>query len=244
MRDRVICDKYVNIPKLINRDCVDLSIVVPPYGIRGSRQAFFREVLECMAAVTKPGGMCCMLVSDEIVPKTDLMSMESTKSILQVIDSQKDWMPIDKIIWVKSREILNENEPLPDSPISFEDTPFVAIHVLVKKGSIFEPIDFREKSQTLSFVTQTEKDKWSEDIWHIHPSSEKGYKDMIPAELVTRLILLFSDEKQLVLDPFCGHGIIGKVATSVNRHFICIGRDKTNCKIASQRIQKSAFTAS
>ena len=60
MRDRVICDKYVNIPKLINRDCVDLSIVVPPCGIRGSRQAFFREVLECMAAVTKPGGMCCL----------------------------------------------------------------------------------------------------------------------------------------------------------------------------------------
>ena len=185
-----------------------------------------------------------MLVSDEIVPKTDLMSMESTKSILQVIDSQKDWMPTDTIIWVKSREILNGNEPLPDSPISFADTPFVAIHVLVKRGSIFEPIDFREKSQTLSFVTQTEKDKWSEDIWHIHPSSEKGYKDMIPAELVTRLILLFSDETQLVLDPFCGHGIIGKVATSVNRHFICIGRDKTSCKIASQRIQKSAFTAS
>ena len=235
MNDKIICDKYTNISKIMDPECVDLSIIMPPDNI-DQNEHFFRELLKNLTLVTKPGGLCCLFVSDQIDPKTDHMLMDSTKAVLDVLDSQNCWISYEKIVWIKAMHGTNtENMATDNSIIDFRKTPFVTIHVLAKTGSKFELINFGERVQALD-IPQYEKDMIEENFWYFPIDYTKNHKNAIPEKLVTRLVNLFSGDKQLVLDPFCGNGVTGLVAKRLCRYFLCIDEDKSNCKISCDRL--------
>lgn len=237
--DQIVCMDSNNLEKMLPANLVNLSIVFPPRSNSKDHYSEFNSILEKINLVTKLGGICCFLVEDEIDPKLDVMSMNATKSILEILDSKNNWFLDDKIIWIKStKENVQQTNSLDSiTAVSFEDTPFTTIYILVKKGSKFEPVDFREKAQSL-LVSQVQKDEIMEDFWYIHPVSENGFTDRIPKELASRLIMLFSNENELILDPFCGNGIIGVVANFLNRMFLCLDENNSNCEIAKKRIQQ------
>lgn len=66
------------------------------------------------------------------------------------------------------------------------------------------------------------------DIWLLELDKINGYKnkDSFPTELVKRLILNFTNEEDLVLDPFIGTGKTGKVCLENNRMFVGFDIDK------------------
>ena len=74
-------------------------------------------------------------------------------------------------------------------------------------------------------------------IWFILPKSEKGYKDYLPKELVIKLIMLFSNTNNLVLDPFSGDGITAVAAHTLKRNFICVDIDKEKIEKAKKRFK-------
>lgn len=78
------------------------------------------------------------------------------------------------------------------------------------------------------------------DVWLIENDKIKGYKskDSFPIELVKRLILNFTNEGDLVLDPFIGSGKTGKVAKKLNRNFIGFEINKKYVDIAEEVIKK------
>ena len=77
----------------------------------------------------------------------------------------------------------------------------------------------------------------SDSVWYIQHSSEKGYKDHMPKELAIRLVLLFSRENNLVLDPFARHGITSIVAKTLQRHFLCIEKNMLKVEKARKRLK-------
>ena len=237
--DKIICEKYSNIPKIVNQGSVDLSIVFPPLDNTKNYLKFFRSILEDLAAVTKPGGICCFFIGDEIDAKTGLLSMDATQAILEISSLKSSWIFDDQIIWEKRSEEEARLEINADSSemIDFQGTEFMTIHILVREGSEFESVDFREKVETMP-ISHAKKEQIANDSWHISPSSDKGFNDMIPAELANRLIMLFSKEEELVLDPFCGNGVIAKASKNLKRHFLCFDENELNCKIANKRIEK------
>jgi len=77
-------------------------------------------------------------------------------------------------------------------------------------------------------------------VWVIERDKIKGYKnkDSFPTELVRRIIINFTNENDLVLDPFIGSGKTGKVASDLNRNFIGFEIDENNIKIANKLIDE------
>ena len=55
-----------------------------------------------------------------------------------------------------------------------------------------------------------------------------------PSELVKRIILNFTNEGDLVLDPFIGSGKTGKIAKELGRNYIGFEIDEKNVEIANR----------
>jgi DNA modification methylase len=60
------------------------------------------------------------------------------------------------------------------------------------------------------------------DVWVLERDKVDNYpsKDSFPSELVKRVVLTFTNENDLVLDPFIGCGKTGKVVLENKRNFI------------------------
>ena len=241
--NKIICNDFSNLNNLISHNHVNLSIVLPSYqNTKNSDYAvFLKNLLKQLSIVTKPDGICCLILEDEIDPNTDTMSMKSTRSILEILDSKdesSDWILDDKIIWVKSPkdkvESLNPMES--GTMISFEDTPFSTIYVLIKKDSNLEPVSILDRLWSLR-ISEAKKTEMSDFVWFIQPSSDKGYHDHIPKEMVIRLIMLFSEENDLIIDPFAGDGIVALAAKILKRQYICIEKNSEKIKKAKKRIE-------
>jgi site-specific DNA-methyltransferase (adenine-specific)/modification methylase len=77
------------------------------------------------------------------------------------------------------------------------------------------------------------------DVWKIgreHTGRVKGHGATFPVELVQKILKNFSDEGDLIYDPFSGTGTTGHVASLYKRNYIGSEISKNYCKIAEERI--------
>lgn len=66
-----------------------------------------------------------------------------------------------------------------------------------------------------------------------------GHSAVFPERLAGELIKAFSEEGNLIYDPFMGSGTTGMVALKLNRNWIGSEITEEYCKIANQRIQSA-----
>jgi site-specific DNA-methyltransferase (adenine-specific) len=83
-----------------------------------------------------------------------------------------------------------------------------------------------EKGKVLSSIIPAVREHYSMQ----HPTQK-------PIELLTKIILLCSEENNVVLDPFMGSGSTGVATLQTNRHFIGMEILPEYFKIATKRIQ-------
>ncbi len=69
-----------------------------------------------------------------------------------------------------------------------------------------------------------------------------GHPAMFPEELARRVILLFSFQKDIILDPFNGAGTTCIVAKKNNRRYLGIDISKDYCKTSLERLNALAKT--
>ena len=83
------------------------------------------------------------------------------------------------------------------------------------------------------------------DVWEIAKvtsgrdrSSEErtAHPAQFPEDLIKRLMLGFTNEGDLILEPFLGSGTVGAVAVEHNRRFVGFEIDASYCEIAKRRI--------
>ncbi len=85
--------------------------------------------------------------------------------------------------------------------------------------------------------------EWSEwgsrGVWHIKSVREnKDHEAQFPLELAERVIKLFSEENDLVLDPFIGSGTTALAAIKNKRQYLGIEKELKYVKLATERIRK------
>lgn len=259
--DIIICADSSQIQKFAKPNSVDLSIVIPPYvnlnnyykekhnkkskqSLENKSERYFDfvvNVIDKIAEVTKPGGVCCLILSND-KDEDNAMIPTSSEIFSKISDKNsqmRNWNFEDKILWIKAPRKTIENLSYVSEGIlvDYEQTPFSDIYVLVKQGLKEEFPLIVEIIENLS-ISESKKQEMLDGFWCIQPSSEKGFKDSIPKELLLRLIMLFSDEGDLVLDPFAEHGITAIAASILKRHFLCIEKDSKKTKRANERFQK------
>jgi site-specific DNA-methyltransferase (adenine-specific) len=81
------------------------------------------------------------------------------------------------------------------------------------------------------------------NIWEVFAeksNANRHHPAMFPEQLVHDHIVSWSNEGDVVLDPFLGSGTTGKVAKQLNRQFIGIEISQEYLEIAKRRINGSA----
>ncbi len=88
-------------------------------------------------------------------------------------------------------------------------------------------------------ATMARADVWS-DISHLHQRDPErtGYATQKPEALLERILLASSDENQLVLDCFCGSGVMPAVAGRLGRRWIASDKSEVAIAMTRERVQR------
>ena len=83
------------------------------------------------------------------------------------------------------------------------------------------------------------QDKLQKCVFPTTVQSKKFHPTMKDIKVITKLVKILSNEKDVVLDPFMGSGTTGIVCVKLNRNFIGIEREEEYIKIARARIENA-----
>lgn len=229
---------------------VDLTVTSPPYdNLRTYKNTcewdfeVFKEVAKCLYDITKDGGVVVWVVGDATVNGS-----ETGTSFRQALYFMEIGFKLyDTMIWSK---------PSPAVPTEsrYYDT-FEYMFVFSKgKPKTLNLLQDRQNKSTGS-VSNKETRSCREDrkvksekrivkaysrrfnVWEISRGHNKTeHPAVFPEQLAKDHVLSWSNEGDVVLDPFMGSGTTGKMALLNNRRFIGIEKVKEYFDISKNRI--------
>ncbi len=92
----------------------------------------------------------------------------------------------------------------------------------------------------IAILHGSEKKRWNgggrHAVWVLPKCRNKEHPTQKPDKLITELVELFSDENEVVLDPFAGSGTTAVAAISSGRHFLCFENNADYIQLAQRRI--------
>lgn len=192
-----------------------------------------RQVFSQVYHVTKPGGYCCIVIGNEIIegkiklPLPAMLLVELTKD---------EWMFFEEIIWNKvtggkKRFRVTVQHPYP----TYYYPNIMHEHILVLRKPPFHNIrDEKSKFE----IDDVMKKEIANSVWHIAPvppSYRRFHPAAFPEEIPYRLIQLYSNAGDLVLDPFVGSGQTTKMARFLKRAYIGVDKSAKYVEVAKKR---------
>jgi modification methylase len=198
-----------------------------------------KQVFSQVYQVTKPGGYCCIVIGNEIIegkiklPLPALLSVELTKN-------DNGWKFFEEIIWNKvtggkKRFRVTVQHPYP----TYYYPNIMHEQIIILRKEPFQNV--KDKNSRLR-IDNIMKKEMANSVWHIAPlppSYRKFHPAAFPEEIPYRLIQLYSNVGDLVLDPFTGSGQTPKMARFLKRRYIGVDKSEKYVKIATKRVMES-----
>lgn len=233
--DNVAIGDCVDVMKSMPDNIVDLTVTSPPYGSIRDYNGFqlsFENIIEQLYRITAERGIVVWVCADQT--KNGSESGESFKQALMFMKagfSLYDTMIYAKVnpIPLTHRRYEQEFEYMfvfckGSSPMSFNP-------IMVDKKTSSNPGHFRQRSDGVlekshSSASNTDK-KQHGNIWWYSVGKNKSSKDArafmhpatFPEQLAEEQIYSWSNEGDLVFDPFAGSGTTLITAKKMNRRF-------------------------
>ena len=248
------CGDCLNLMKNIPDNSIDLTVTSPPYdNLRTyngniSQWSFekFQEIAKELYRVTADGGVVVWVVGDATVKGS-----ETGTSFKQALFFKECGFNLhDTMIWVKdgggaigSNKCYTQNfeymfvfsKGTPKTINLIYDKPNLSFGV-DKSGVGRRKIDGTKKIEKRKPAKEfSRRNNW----WYIPPQKGKEHPAVFPEQLANDHIITWSNEGDIVFDPFMGSGTTGKMAVLNNRKFIGIELDNTYFEIAKERINKA-----
>ena len=225
---------------------VDLTITSPPYDslrIYNGYSFDFESVAKSLFKIIKPGGVLVWIVGDET-----LKGSETGTSFRQALGLKEAGFNLhDTMIWRKTN-------PMPKFKHKRYSDVFEYMFVLSKgQPKTFNPLmqpskragelyDYTAKLKTTGKVRQKKtfninSEKYRDNIWEIAVArNTTEHPAVFPESLVSDHIISWSNEGDIVYDPFIGSGTTALAAKKLNRSYIGSEISKEYCALAESRI--------
>lgn len=257
----------MEINKIYNENCletmarmpdkfIDLVVTSPPYDELRDYNGYsfnFEKIAKELYRVLKVGGVLVWVVNDSTIDGSE--SLTSFKQIIHFVDKCKfslhDTMIYEKngcalptkVRYLASFEymfVLSRGKPKTFNPLKDREN---RITERWGKGRVV-----REKDGSLSPRGNYKAEKFGMrfNIWRYNNGAGYGTKDKIafehpatfPEKLVADHIYSWSNENDVVYDPFLGSGTTAKMANAMDRKWVGSDVSKDYCDIAKKRLEK------
>lgn len=251
--DYIKCGDSALLMQELPDDCIDLTVTSPPYDNLRSYNGFtfdFETIAKQLFRITKEGGVVVWVVGDATINGS-----ETGTSFRQALFFKECGFNLhDTMIWQKDSFnfpeqnryaqnfeymfILSKGTPKTFNPIEDKRNKFAGTKI---HGT------FRNKDGTITARSETWKDSTCREygkrmnVWQI--PAEKANKTDHPAVFPKRIaadhIVSWSNEKDVVFDPFLGSGTTALAARELNRHFIGFEISKEYFEDTKKRIDEA-----
>ncbi len=245
--NKVILGDCIELFKEIPDNSVDMTFADPPFNLKKSYNSYkdsldFKEYLNwCelwlseMVRVTKPTGSIFV----HNIPKW----LTYFSSFLNKIAVFKHWIaweaptaPMGKTLQPAHYGILFYAKDL--KKLKFYEIRYP--HKRDRKSPYLSK-DYGGKKELLHPFGPLVSDVWTD----IHRMKHDKYRDehpcQLPLTLLERLILMVTDENDVVLDPFLGTGTTAVAANRLGRNYIGFEIDPAYVNIARQKLAQEDF---
>lgn len=237
-------DKMGHLPD----NCIDLTVTSPPYDNLRTYDGYsfdFEGAAKEIYRITKEGGVVVWIVGDSTVKGT-----ESGTSFKQALFFKEIGFNLhDTMIWEKTGRLPTQDRYYNIFEYMFvfsKGRPramnFICDHRNVNGGRVQQSDTVINKGKNIKSTKTFVRPEFSRrpNIWKIHVGINKTeHPAVFPEQLALDHISTWSNEGDVVLDPFLGSGTTGKAATTLNRKFIGIELSENYMKIARSRIAAS-----
>ena len=252
--DEIICGDNVEILDTFPADCIDLVITSPPYGdlrTYGGNSWDFECVSQQLWKVVKPGGVVVWVVADQTIDGS-----ESGESFRQALRFKEIGFRLhDTMIWLKASFsfpeatryhsffeymfVLSNGSPAAKNLI--KDKPSKYAGVKIHGTGRQQDGQTRPHSVAVRGLNRRVKDNGQRgNVWLMPNVGKAGGKHpaTFPEALARDHILSWSNDDDIVLDPFNGSGTTTKMAREMGRRYIGIEIHSEYCEIARNRLSQ------
>ena len=231
----------------LDPESIDLVVTSPPYDNLRNYNGFsfdFEKVSKALLRVMKPGGVVVWVVGDATIKGSE--SGTSFRQALGFMDLGFNLH--DTMIWEKTGRLPTQDRYYAIFEYMFvfskgkpKSMNFICDHKNAQSGQV------RQKDRTINkgkrvagegvFVTKEFSRR--PNIWKIHNMGNKsGHPAIFPEQLATDHILSWSNEGDLVYDPFIGSGTTALAAIKNKRNWIGSEISSDYTEIANERIKQ------
>jgi site-specific DNA-methyltransferase (adenine-specific) len=259
METKLILGDCLDKMKDIVDNSIDLTVTSPPYDnlrtyggvIDGWSFEKFQGIAKELYRITKDGGVVVWVVGDATIKGSETGT--SFKQALYFMECGFNLH--DTMIWNKGSFafpskgryhqvfeymfVFSKGTPKTFNPIKDRENLYIGTRGA--SGRKADGVRNSGKSEV--------REEWGQryNIWHYpigggHSATDKiafEHPAIFPEKLANDHILSWSNEGDMVFDPFTGSGTTGKMAILNNRNFIGIELNEEYFKIAERRIEEA-----
>lgn len=247
-------DNIKGMRQLIPDNSIDLTVTSPPYDNLRDYEQYdfnFEDLAKELYRVTTNGGVVVWIVSDATIDGSETgTSFKQALYFKEIGFNLHDTMIYHKLNappQVKTKRyknsfeymlILTKNKPKTCNYIK-KECKFAG-----NKNSTLSRQKDGTTKKGVNYGKEIKKTKIKENVWDYNVGYMSVTKDKIafehpaifPEKLVEDHIISWTNENDVVLDPFMGSGTTAKVAKKINRKYVGFEISEKYCDIANKRI--------
>ena len=258
----IICGDNCEVLKTFGFQSIDLVVTSPPYDslrVYGGHSWNFEELAQQLWRVIKPGGVVVWVVNDATVDGS-----ETGTSFRQALQFMEIGFKLhDTMIYKKTGiQFPETNRYYPNFEFMFvlsKGQP-KSVHLIVDRDNktVGESIHGKERMPDGSLEKRSGSRKGSVvkdfgvrwNVWEYGTGLGKSAEESIafkhpaifPEDLAGDHIRSWSNEGDIVLDPFNGSGTTTKMARELGRRYIGIDINEEYCAIARKRLSQQLLS--